>query len=286
MTGYGRGESSSDRMHVKAELRSLNSKFFDLNVRIPVLFRERELIIRNLISEKLERGKVDFTLSIEYKGGNKLSSINTDLAKAYFAELKPLAESLQQPTDNLLNTVLRIPEVVAPSNDAVSEADWRQVNEAIEKAVIAIDQFRISEGETLSKVFESGVKNILQLLAETETLEGERLENQKSKIKKQLNELLTDDSYDKNRFEQELIYYIERMDFSEEKVRLRSHCDFFIQTLLLKENSGRKLNFISQEMGREINTLGSKANHAGIQKIVVGMKDELEKIKEQLLNIL
>ena len=286
MTGYGRGESVSDKMIVKVEVRSINSKFFDLSVRMPQMFREKELVIRNLASEKLERGKVDLNVNIEYKGESKINTINHELATSYFNDLKKLAESLNQPTERLMNLVMKMPDVISASKDEIGEDEWKQLNEAVVKGIESIDIFRKEEGATLAKELESNTNNILNTLAEIEKLESERMTLQKARLRSQLEELLGKDGYDKNRFEQELIYYLERMDFSEEKVRLKSHCDFFFSTIQSKETNGRKLNFIGQEMGREINTLGSKANHAGIQKLVVTMKDELEKIKEQLLSIL
>ena len=286
MTGYGRGESVSDKLTVKVEVRSINSKFFDLSVRMPQLFREKELVIRNLASEKLERGKIDLNIAVEYKGESKTSSVNHELATSYFNDLKKLADTLQQPTDTLLGLVMKMPDVISASKEDMGEDEWKQLNEAVIKGLESIDNFRREEGVTLSKEVEANTNNILNTLTEIEKLEPERMTLQKARLRQQLEELLGKEGYDKNRFEQELIYYLERMDFSEEKVRLRSHCDFFFQTIQSKETNGRKLNFIGQEMGREINTLGSKANHAGIQKLVVTMKDELEKIKEQLLNIL
>ena len=286
MTGYGRGESTSDKMIVKVEVRSINSKLLDLNVRMPQMFREKELVIRNLAAEKLERGKIDLNIHIEYKGENKTNSINHELAITYFNDLKKLADTLQQPTERLMHLVMKMPDVISASKDEIGEDDWKQLNEAVVKGIESMDEFRREEGATLAKEIEANTNNILSTLTQIETLEPERMQLQKAKLRSQLEELLGKEGYDKNRFEQELIYYLERMDFSEEKVRLRSHCDFFFSTIQSKETNGRKLNFIGQEMGREINTLGSKANHAGIQKLVVTMKDELEKIKEQLLNIL
>ena len=286
MTGYGRGESTSDKMIVKVEVRSINSKLLDLNVRMPQMFREKELTIRNLAAEKLERGKIDLNISIEHKGENKTNSINHELAITYFNDLKKLADTLQQPTEQLMTLVMKMPDVISASKDEIGEDDWKQLNEAVLKGIESMDKFRCEEGATLAKEIEANTNNILNTLTEIEALEPERMQLQKARLRSQLEELLGKEGYDKNRFEQELIYYLERMDFSEEKVRLRSHCDFFFSTIQSKETNGRKLNFIGQEMGREINTLGSKANHAGIQKLVVTMKDELEKIKEQLLNIL
>jgi len=286
MTGYGKAELIKKDLTVKAELRSLNSKFLDVNLRLPLNLREKEIPLRNLLSEKVVRGKVDCTVTIEYTGAQKNFSINKDLATGYFKELKSLAEELKQPENMLLGYVLKMPEVIMSGKNENMDEEWELLLQVMNNALKEHDHFRTQEGKKLEKEFEKMIALILDLLKKAETFEGERIEAVKTRIQQSLANMVNDEKIDRNRFEQELIYFLERMDFTEEKVRLRSHCEFFLKTMKEADSNGRKLGFISQEIGREINTLGSKANHAGIQKIVVQMKDELEKIKEQLLNIL
>jgi len=285
MTGYGKAESIKEGKVIKTEVRSLNNRYFDLNLRSSSSIRDREPEIRNLVNEKLQRGKVEVFISVETGEGEKVS-INKDLLKKYYAELKSLSKELDSGTKNLLSLAMQMPEVLSNQRTDDRDDDWEAVKETLFLAINDLIQFRMREGKELEQAFAKHVTAILELLKHAEQFEPERRELIRSRLQTQLHELISKDGYDKNRFEQELIYYIERLDFTEEKVRLRSHCDFFLKTLEDKESNGRRLGFISQEMGREINTLGSKANHAEIQKFVVQMKDELEKIKEQLLNVL
>lgn len=286
MTGYGKAEQTVKDFIVKVEVRSLNSKFLDVNMRLPQNFREKEMMLRNLLSEKLLRGKIDCTVTVEYSGAQKVFSINRKLAIGYFNELNTLAEELKQPKEHLLASVLKLPDVIAAGKNENIEEEWTHLTEAINNALNEHDDFRKQEGKTLEKEFKNMISVILDLLTKVESFESERTETIQSRLQQNLEKNIGEEKIDKNRFEQELIYYLERMDFTEEKVRLRSHCNFFLKTMEEQDSNGRKLGFISQEIGREINTLGSKASHADIQKIVVQMKDELEKIKEQLLNIL
>lgn len=286
MTGYGKAEVTQSGKTIKAEIRSLNSKFLDLNLRLPVSFKDKEIEVRNLVTEKLQRGKIDLFISIETGAAEKNLAINKDLAKRYYQELKALSKELDAGKRNLFELAMQMPDVMSAEKNTYTEEDLAPMIRVLRDAVEDLRRFRIKDGEGLEKIFTGNVSSILSLLSEVETFEKERIENTKTRLRNQLTDLVSSAEYDRNRFEQELIYYLERMDFTEEKVRLRSHCDYFLKVMSENESNGRKLNFISQEMGREINTLGSKANHAAIQKLVVQMKDELEQIKEQLLNVL
>lgn len=286
MTGYGKAQLTLNGTTLKAEIRSLNSKFLDINLRLPFSLKDKEIEVRNLVTEKLHRGKIDLFISVETAGDDKNVSINKELFIRYYEELKTLSKQLKADKKNLLQMVIQLPEVINTDKTNYSEEDLAPMLEVLRDAVEDLRLFRIKDGEGLEQIFTGNVSTILSLLEQVEAFEKERLASIKSRLRNQLTELVSSEEYDRNRFEQELIYYLERMDFTEEKVRLRSHCDYFLKVMKENDSNGRKLNFISQEMGREINTLGSKANHAAIQKLVVQMKDELEKIKEQLLNVL
>ena len=286
MTGYGKAQSAANGYTIKAEIRSLNSKFLDINLRLPFSLKEKEMEVRNLISEKLQRGKIDVFISIEAAGEDQDVSINRKLLSKYYKELTALARQYKSGKKNLLRMALQMPDVIGSKNNVLSDEDLSNMLQLMREALDDLRRFRARDGEGLEKIFTDTVSGILALVTQVESFEKERIEVIKDRLRNQLSELTAGAEFDRNRFEQELIYYLERMDFTEEKVRLKSHCDYFLKVLLEQESNGRKLNFIAQEMGREINTLGSKANHAAIQKLVVQMKDELEKIKEQLLNVL
>ena len=285
MTGFGKAEMNSEKKNIRVEIRSLNSKFFDLNLRMPSQFRDMEMMIRNKLNEKLERGKIDCNIYYDDLSASS-HTINHELAKKYLEELKTLSSNTAQNFADLLPAVLKMPDVLKPLREAGKEEDWKETYEIISKAVDEMQNFRIQEGQALQKILQSNIFKILECLQEAEKLEGERMVTIKNRIGNSLEEFIGNEKIDRNRFEQELIFYLEKLDITEEKVRLKHHCEFFISTMEEEAGNGRKLGFISQEIGREINTLGSKANHAGIQKLVVQMKDELEKLKEQLLNIL
>lgn len=285
MTGYGKAEESMNGVTVKVELRSLNNRYLDLNLRVSAFLREKEQEIRSVITDQLQRGKIDATVIWQSEAGTA-STINRELLKAYYREIKSLAKELGESKKNLLALAFKMPDVMSPEKGSISEEEWELAKRVLNKALGDLVMFRTNEGRALEHSLDENVKRLLELLQEVEPHEKSRIENVKQRLHAQISENLASEEMDRNRLEQELIFYLERLDFSEEKVRLKSHCDFFLKTLDEKESNGRRLNFISQEMGREINTLGSKANHAGIQKIVVQMKDELEKIKEQLLNVL
>ncbi|RLD54800.1 MAG: YicC family protein [Bacteroidetes bacterium] len=287
MTGFGKAECECQNRKIVIEIKSLNSKQLDVNARIPSGYREKELAFRSLISKKLRRGKVDFNISVENTGGAANFSINKALALKYYKEMKSLSRELGE-KDNFdyLPTLMRLPEILVSEKEDVSSDEWKMLFEAAEKAIENLDVFRTEEGKSLHLDVEKRTRKIMELLDQVAPYEKQRIENLKIKIKRDLYELTDKNNIDKNRFEQELVYYIDKLDITEEKVRLKKHCEYFTDTLNEADSQGKKLNFIGQEMGREINTMGSKAGDASIQKIVVQMKDELEKIKEQLFNIL
>lgn len=282
MTGYGKATAECTDKKVTVEIRSLNSKNLDINTRIPLLYREKELEIRKLLSERLQRGKVDFSINTESTAANKNQELNHEVIKAYMQEFK---EVVSDASDiELLSIVMRLPDVLKHSSDSIDDDEWKIVMDLMNQAIDNLNQFRLAEGSAIKEDFIKRIKNIEQLLSEVSPFESERIVTLKERFLKNLEELNTE--YDQNRYEQELIYYIERLDITEEKVRLAQHCKYFIETLNTDQSEGKKLGFICQEIGREINTLGSKSNHSELQRIVVQMKDELEKIKEQILNIL
>jgi len=287
MTGFGKAECECLNRKMVVEIKSLNSKQLDVNARIPNGYRVKEIDIRSLISEKLKRGKVDFSLNIENLGENAGFAINKALIEKYYSELKELDLGLEDKnSSDYLSVLMRMPEVLISERDEMSDEEWSHLKKSVEEALNKVDEFRAEEGKSLEKDIYDRIQNILELLVQVEPFEKSRIENLRKRIKKDLYEFVEKEDVDKNRFEQELVFYQDKLDITEEKVRLKKHCDYFIETLNEKVSQGKKLSFISQEIGREINTLGSKANDANIQKIVIQMKDELEKIKEQLFNIL
>lgn len=286
MTGFGKAECVCQNQKLTVEIKSLNSKYFDVNLRIPNGFRDKELEIRNMLLSRLQRGKVEFSITIDDKGDISSYTINKALAKKYFDELKELSETIEiLDFTEYLPLIMRLPDVMVTDKREIDEEEWKLLSIAIEKALDKVEEFRIDEGSSLLKDLEYRNKKILDLLEQVPPFEKQRMDILKQKIKKDLYELADQENIDKNRFEQELVYYLDRLDITEEKVRLKEHCKYFLETLGEKESQGKKLGFITQEMGREINTLGSKASESNIQKLVVQMKDELEKIKEQLFNI-
>jgi len=286
MTGYGKAECELKDRKVVIEIKSLNSKNLDLYTKIPGIYREKELEIRNLISKKLLRGKVEFILYYEVTDDNKATTINSNVVKSYVHQLKSIAKELDLNAEQILQMAIRLPDTLNSDKDEIDENDWSVIIKTIEKALNQLDEFRIQEGAYLNKDMEMRIARIEELKNEIAPFEINRTEKVRTRLRENLNNLTNDNEYDKNRFEQELIYYLEKLDITEEKVRLTNHCNYFIEMLNEKESNGKKLGFISQEIGREINTIGSKANDSDIQKLVVLMKDELEKIKEQMLNIL
>lgn len=285
MTGFGKATAELENKKVNVEVRSLNSKGADISVRISSAYRNYELEIRNELTKLLERGKIDVSVFVESQQAEAPVEINMELAKAYHAQLKKLATELNEPLNDSVYQVLKFPDVMKGERKEADEKEWAKVKACILIAVADLDKFRLKEGESIQSDFNERLNKIATCLEEIKKLDVKRIEGIKNRIKGNLEEILGKDGYDKNRMEQELIYYVEKLDINEEKVRLQMHLDHFVSAT--KENSsGRKLNFIGQEIGREINTIGSKANDAGIQKLVVLMKDELEKIKEQINNVL
>ncbi len=287
MTGYGRSEETVGDKTFLVEVKSLNGKQFDLRLQLPALLKPYEFEIRNMLNEGLERGSVECIVSIKQNGTAKPVTINTDLLKAYYQSVAQVATELNADVDQLLAAVLRLPEVVINSTEMLSENDWKQFQTVLKHAINELNTHRIEEGKSLEADLLSRVVNIESHQKTITALEPRRREKIKDNLVKLLEENVGKENYDANRMEQELIFYIEKIDISEEQVRLKNHCDYFRTMLDEKGKSkGKKLSFILQEFGREINTTGSKANDSEIQKCVVLMKDELEKAKEQVLNVL
>ncbi|MFI5195877.1 MAG: YicC/YloC family endoribonuclease [Chitinophagales bacterium] len=287
MTGFGRADAMVNGREVVVEIKALNGKQFDMATKLPPILRSYELDIRNLLNSLLIRGTIDLTVNVRQEGASKPMVINTDLALFYYQAMKQIAEQTGLPQENIIATLMRMPEVVVPDQDVLPEKEWKQVKTVIEEAAKQLMEHRRHEGEAMLKDIKLRISNIGMLHEKILPLEADRMERIRAKLTQWLEDMAGKEKIDPNRFEQEMIYYLERMDFSEEKIRLKQHCGYFNDTI--NENDaaiGRKLNFILQEIGREINTLGSKANHAEIQQIVINMKDELEKAKEQILNIL
>ena len=282
MTGFGKASLQLSTKKITVEVKSLNSKGLDLNTRMPSVYRENELALRNLLALKLERGKVDFSLYVEVTGEDTSSKINAPIVKAYMAQLKTILPNADD--TELMKMAIRMPDTMKTEREEIDENEWKQIQTVIDEAIENMLSFRKSEGASLEKEFTLRVENIRNYMNQALVLDPERVNNIKERLQTAIDELKV--NVDTNRFEQELIYYLEKLDITEEKVRLTNHLDYFLQTLNGSEANGRKLGFITQEMGREINTMGSKSNHAGMQKLVVMMKDELEKIKEQVLNVL
>lgn len=288
MTGFGRAESTVNGRQVVIELKSLNGKQFEVVTKLPPILRLYELDIRNILNAILMRGTIDLNITIKNEGASKPMTVNTELATFYYRGMQQIASKLDLPAENVLATLMRMPEVVAPETDALPEEDWKELKKLLEQAAHGLMQHRKHEGDALHKDLHERIRSIADLHEKILPMETERTEKIRAKLTQSLNEWAgKDNNVDPNRFEQELIYYIERIDFSEEKTRLTQHCKYFHETVEKEGVSkGKVLGFILQEIGREINTLGSKANHAGIQQIVINMKDQLEKAKEQVLNIL
>jgi len=287
MTGYGKATCELPQKKINIEIRSLNSKQLDINTRIPGLYREKEIEIRNMISNRLFRGKVDISFFVEAEVPDKVTKINTAIIESYFKQLQPVAEKLNiLQSSDFLRVIMPLPDTTKTEQSELDAQEWNVLSKALEKALDDIVEFRKQEGKSLYDEIAQRITNISTLLKEVEPLEKERIEKIKERISDGLQFLTDKSSIDENRFEQELIYYLEKLDITEEKVRLANHLDYFMETIGTDKPVGKKLGFITQEIGREINTLGSKANNAALQRIVIRMKDELEKIKEQILNVL
>ena len=288
MTGFGQTTVAIGNLNVTIEVKSLNSKFLDINLRLPKKYAEKELEVRNLLSDKLERGKISFSIEIQSNGKADVSQrYNEELFEAYYVQLKKLADRVNASHDTLFNLALNAPEVQSTNTkEELDPQEWEKMNTAILDVLAKCDQFRLAEGKVLENKLESYLATIRAGLVEVEVLDPKRIERVRSKIKGSIKDFFGSEGFDANRLEQEIIFYIEKLDIHEERVRLKTHLDYFLKIMGEKISNGKKLGFIAQEIGREINTIGSKANDAEIQKHVVVMKEELEKIKEQLNNII
>jgi len=281
MTGYGKSVLQLPTKKISIEIKSLNSKNLDLNVRMPSIYREKELGIRKLIASKLERGKVDFSLYLEITGEETSTQLNKPVISKYIQQLEDIVAGDKT---ELLKMAVRFPDALNTERDEIDETEWAIIDKEIKSALDKIQGYRSQEGDSLEHEFKDHIENIAVLLEQVIVMDPDRVDNVRERLRKGIAELK--EKIDENRFEQELVYYIEKFDITEEKVRLHNHLEYFIKTLSSNDSNGKKLGFIGQEIGREINTIGSKANYAPMQKLVVQMKDELEKIKEQLLNVL
>lgn len=287
MTGYGRAHGAFGDKTISAELRALNSKMTDIKLRLPGDYKEKEVEIRKMISDHAERGKIDFSLDIQNADGAASVSLNEGLFKGYYNALTKLADDLKMERGDIMQTILRIPNVVAATTGEIDEDEWVVISETISRALEALHHFRKQEGKALEADLRLRVTNIMLLLTEVTPYERERFTRMRERLRNNMEDGFGKENLDTNRFEQEILYYLEKMDVTEEKVRLEQHCKYFIEQIdNNNQSAGRTLNFISQEMGREINTLGAKAYDSDIQRLIVQMKDELEKIKEQLANVL
>ena len=281
MTGYGKSVLQLPNKKITIEIKSLNSKNLDLNCRMPSMYREKELGIRKQFANSLKRGKVDFSLFVEMTGEAASTQINKSIVNQYITQLKDVVDGDEV---ELLKMAIRLPDATSTEREEIDDEEWKQIQNHIDTALKALVEYRVHEGESLETDFKKRIKSIDELLEEVIKIDPERIEAVRERLRKGIADLK--ENVDENRFEQELVYYIEKFDITEEKVRLHNHLDYFIKTLNSKDSNGKKLGFITQEIGREINTIGSKSNYAPMQKLVVQMKDELEKIKEQLLNVL
>lgn len=282
MTGFGKATLQLPTKKITVEIKSLNSKGLDLNTRMPSVFREMELGLRNQLSVRLERGKIDFSLYIEVTGEETTSKINVPIVRGYINQMKAVIPNADE--TELMKMAVRMPDALKTERDEIDENEWKKIQTVIDEALENIAQFRKDEGVSLEREFLHRIANIMTLMNSAVAYDSERVETVKTRLRTALDELK--ENVDESRFEQELIFYLEKYDITEEKVRLENHLNYFIETIAGTEANGRKLGFITQEMGREINTMGSKSNHTEMQKLVVMMKDELEKIKEQVLNVL
>jgi uncharacterized protein (TIGR00255 family) len=287
MTGFGRAEQNVGNKTFQVDIKSLNGKQFELLLKLPAFLKPFEFDIRRILSEKLGRGSVDCTISLKETGTAKPVSINTQLAKAYYKALSELSEELKLDPSHILSTLVKLPEVITPTSETLTDKEWEDFQKVLNAAIDDLNHHRLDEGKSLSQDLLLRIENILLQQLEIVNLEPQRQQKMREGLVKLLNEQVGKENYDANRLEQELIYYIEKIDISEEQVRLRNHCDYFRSVMIeTEESKGKKLSFILQEIGREINTTGAKAYDAAIQKCVVVMKDELEKAKEQILNVL
>ncbi len=287
MTGYGKAIAETPQKKITIEIKSLNSKQLDLNTKMPWLYKEKETEIRNLISQRLDRGKIDFSIYFDIIDNEVATVINKTSVRNYYNQFKEIAADLKiELDDQIFSAIMKLPDTLKTEKTEMTESEWETVKTQIIESVTMLDLYRIEEGNSIMTDLKKCIGNILTLLESIGTFEAGRITKVREKLAALLEEHVGSENIDKNRFEQELIFYLEKYDINEEKVRLKTHCEYFIETMNTPSPNGKILNFIAQEIGREINTIGSKANDASIQKMVVMMKDELEKIKEQTLNVL
>ena len=287
MTGYSNAMIETPQKKITIEIKSLNSKQLDINTKLPWLYKEKELEIRNLVSQKLDRGKIEVTISFDVMADEYVPVINKSIVKNYYSQIAEIMKDLNlDVSENILSTIMRLPETLKSEKPELNDEEWQTVKEQLNKSLIVADLYRIEEGTALERDLRSSISRILSSLESIESFEEGRINKVKEKLTSILAENVKSENIDKNRFEQELIFYLEKYDINEEKVRLKKHCEYFLETLDSPAPNGKILGFIAQEIGREINTIGSKANDTSIQKLVVMMKDDLEKIKEQTLNVL
>ncbi|MCB0634358.1 MAG: YicC family protein [Lewinella sp.] len=286
MTGYGRATNPFRNKTIMVEIRSLNSKYSDLRIKIPQHYREHETVLRRIVTDGTQRGKVDLNIELKSLQGDDEFGLNKPLFRRYYEELSTLGEDLKMEKGDLFQAILRIPNVVSSGLESIDEEEWQALLDTLNEAMENFRKFRETEGQALAADLNERISIILELLTQIPPFEQERIEKLRQRLYQNLEDYLGKENIDENRFEQEILFYLEKMDINEEKVRLEQHCKFFLEEMGKKAKSkGRKLSFISQEIGREINTLGAKAYSSDIQRLVVGMKDELEKIKEQVANI-
>ncbi|HBH49239.1 MAG TPA: YicC family protein [Bacteroidales bacterium] len=287
MTGFGKAVCELKDKVITIEIKSLNSKQLDIFTRIPAIYREKDLDIRNLLSNKLKRGKIEFNLIIEITDAKNAGKINAPVVKEYYKQLKEIGNELKiDYNDSILGLIMRLPESLKIDKEELDDSEWKKVTDAIQTALTSLNEFRNQEGAALKKDLLHRINKIEETIPKIKEFEADRIKSIREKLESSLNEYSEIEKVDTNRLEQELIYYLEKLDITEEKVRLRNHCTYFKEVIESSEPVGKKLGFIGQEIGREVNTIGSKANNHDIQKLVVEMKDELEKIKEQVLNVL
>jgi uncharacterized protein (TIGR00255 family) len=287
MTGYGKAEKSYQNKKITAELKSLNSKYCDINVKLPYSLREKELEVRKLINNQLQRGKINCLMVLEVSDEEKASTINAPVVKNYVKQIREIANDINLDfSQELLRATLQMPEALEKAEEELAEEEWKVIFDTLQTAIDDLNTFRVQEGQAMEKDFEQRIQAMSQLLKDVEPFEQRRIDKVRERLNEKFNEIKGEHDIDENRFEQEVVYYLEKFDITEEKVRLQNHFDYFLEMMQQDVASGKKLNFIAQEMGREINTIGSKASDMDIQKIVVQLKDELEKIKEQLMNVL
>lgn len=287
MTGFGSASIQVGNKTITAEVKSVNSKYFDLSLRLPAAFRDKELELRTELNRTIERGKVECIITLESPEVQRKATFNVELIKSYHEELTAIQKQLKiKEAPDVFRILLNLPDVMTTEKNGASEEDWIALQKAISQACAAFDNFRKKEGKALSRDLEERVHAIVANMEKLDPFEKARMDSVRKRLQSSLEEFVQVQDIDRNRFEQELIYYLEKLDITEEKVRLTSHCDFFLKTMREEGSSGKKLSFIAQEIGREVNTMGSKSNDAEMQRIVVAMKDDLEKIKEQVLNII